>query len=162
MLVYFDTEFTHLGEGRKLISVGFVADDGQELYIELPGNYTIAECGAFTVQHVLPHLDPKRYGLTHAAAAQGICQWIERLGQQVELATDAPGLDFTLVAELLHSWPPLNLMPAPRYIALGNVQEEYEAYFERPGARRHHALWDARALAHAARLEDQYWEKCHG
>jgi hypothetical protein len=162
MRVYFDTEFTTLGEGRKLISVGFIAEDGQELYIELPGNYTIAECSAFTVQHVLPQLRHGQHDMTFTAVAQRVGQWIERLGQQVELATDAPGLDFPLVEELLDHWVPANLLAVPRYIALGNVQQEYEAYFERPGARRHHALWDARALAYAAKLEDQFWEKHHG
>jgi hypothetical protein len=145
--VYLDCEFTKLDADQKLISIGLVASDGQELYVELPENYTVDECSDFTVQHVLPHLQPERYGLSKASAAWRIADWIEQLHHPVLLASDAPNLDVPMLLELLSSWMPPNILPNSHYVALGNVQQEYEAYFERPGARRHHALWDARARA---------------
>lgn len=161
MRVYFDCEFTHLGEGRKLISVGFVAEDGQELYIELPKNYMIDECSSFTEEFVLPHLNTLTCGLSNPEAAHTIAQWIEKLGSQVTLASDAPKIDYALVLQLLqeHECMPVNLATVPLYIALGNVQQEYESYFERPDAVQHHALWDARALTYAAKIEDDFWKK---
>ena len=36
--VFFDTEFTGLQQDTDLISIGFVAEDGEELYIELNGD----------------------------------------------------------------------------------------------------------------------------
>lgn len=160
--VYFDTEFTDLVAIEydiRLISAGFVAPDGREFYFELSDNYKEDECSLFVVEGVLPHLDIGKHGMTCAQAAAKLSAWLEAFGEPVRLATDAPGYDWPLIAELLedHSWP-ANLERKPFNVNVGNVEQEIENYFTyQPMAIRHHALWDARALAHAAAIENKYW-----
>ena len=46
MIVYFDTEFTDLTDASgpiRLISAGFLAENGSEFYFELNDNYTKKE-----------------------------------------------------------------------------------------------------------------------
>jgi len=155
MLIYLDCEFTDLigvVSDIKLISAGFVAESGNELYFELPGNYDASECNTFVHEAVLPYLDAAKHGLPAADAAQRLKDWIESFGEPVTLATDAPGYDFALVAELLkdHGIWPSNLTNIPQHVDAGSVQQSIEDYFDyQPIAVRHHALWDARALASA-------------
>ncbi len=56
MNIFFDTEFTSLGSDPRLLSIGLVADDGQERYLELSDGWTEAICSPWTRQHVLPRL----------------------------------------------------------------------------------------------------------
>ncbi len=157
MKVYFDTEFTDLlgiETDIKLISAGFVTERGQELYFELTDNYEIKECSNFVHEAVLPHLDEAKYGVKIAVAAKQLKNWLQNLGEPVQLASDAPSYDFPLIYELLvkhDNWPEsLNKKPlnVNNYSTAGRI----ENYFEyQPLAIRHHALWDARALAAAAK-----------
>lgn len=168
VIIYFDCEFTDLvgiKHDIELISAGFVGPDGCELYFELTDNYTRDECSEFVREAVLPYLNPGKYGMTATQAAHTLRVWIEQLGDQVELATDAPGYDWPLIYGLLvdHQVWPRNLSSGPVNINTGNVQQEYEQYFtQQPLAVRHHALWDARALAFAAEIENQYWAVRNG
>lgn len=60
MFIYIDTEFSTLMariQNIKLISAGFVAENGQELYFELPKNYREADCSYFVSESVIPHLE---------------------------------------------------------------------------------------------------------
>ena len=41
MKIFFDTEFTGLTSDPRLLSIGMVADDCQELYLELTGTRLI-------------------------------------------------------------------------------------------------------------------------
>jgi len=157
MKVYFDTEFTDLLSivtDIKLISAGFVTEFGQELYFELTDHYEIKECSNFVHEAVLPHLNHAKYGLKTAQAARQLSQWLQKLGEPVQLASDAPNYDFPLIYDLLvghDCWPEcLNKKPlnVGSYIIAGRI----ENYFEyQPLAIRHHALWDARALAKAVK-----------
>ena len=67
MIVYFDTEFTSLDFSltfeMKLISAGFVAENGQEFYFELLDNYQKSDCSGFVIDNVLPHLNNGKHGL---------------------------------------------------------------------------------------------------
>jgi hypothetical protein len=44
MIVFFDTEFTGLTSDPRLLSIAFVADNGQELYIEFTNGWGEADC----------------------------------------------------------------------------------------------------------------------
>jgi len=153
MKVYFDTEFTDLLSivtDIKLISAGFVTELGQELYFELTDHYEIKECSNFVHEAVLPHLYHAKYGLKTAQAARQLSQRLQNLGEPVQLASDAPGYDFPLIADLLlehHCWPKC-LKKKPFNVGGFVIAGRIENYFEyQPLAIRHHALWDARALA---------------
>lgn len=66
--VFFDTEFTDLLH-PVLISIGFVAENGRRLYIELRG-WTPQECSPFVNEAVLPLLgDPREQNSAAEAAA---------------------------------------------------------------------------------------------
>ena len=157
MIIYFDTEFTDLNDTFgpiRLISAGFVAENGLEMYFELTDNYQKFDCSEFVIENVLPHLDCTRYGMLTTQAVSRLCEWIENFGETVHLATDAPHYDWPLIKELLvvhKSWPN-NLFGEPISVDVNSIQERYEQYFEcQPVAIRHHALWDARALKTATR-----------
>lgn len=155
MIIYVDTEFTDLNDTFgpiRLISAGFVAENGLELYFELTDNYQQFDCSEFVIENVLPHLDSNRHGLLSAQAVSRICEWIENFGETVHLATDAPHFDWKLLKELLvaHKAWPNNLFGEPISVDATSINERYESYFDcQPLAIRHHALWDARALATA-------------
>lgn len=158
MKVYFDTEFTGLlgiVSDIKLISAGFVTEFGQELYFELTDHYEIKECSSFVHETVLPHLNNAIYGLKTAQAAKNLNQWLQNLGEPVKLASDAPGYDFALIEHLLlkhHCWPEC-LNKKPLNVGGYIIADRIEKYFEyQPLAIRHHALWDARALARAVKV----------
>ena len=152
MIIYFDTEFTDLTDTFgpiRLISAGFVAENGLELYFELTDNYQENDCSEFVIENVLPHLDSNKHGCLSAQAVSRLCEWIESFGETVHLATDAPHFDWSLIKELLvaHKVWPNNLYSEPISVDASSINERYEHYFEyQPLAIRHHALWDARAL----------------
>lgn len=160
MLIYFDTEFTNLygDEGPiKLISAGFVFFDGREFYFELTDNFELSDCSYFSEDIVLPNLNIGKHGMSSADAAIKLKEWIESFDyDDLALASDAPQYDFTLIQELLerHDCWPINLSKdgVDLKVTFKNVQidSRVDDYFTfHPMAIRHHALWDARALAKA-------------
>lgn len=158
MIVYFDTEFTSLDFGlvfdMKLISAGFVAEDGKEFYFELMDNYQKSDCSGFVLEAVLPHLNSAKHGLLSVQAASKLKAWVEAFGEPVYMACDAPNYDWPLVMDFLKEnkcWPE-NLDRLPLNVGGYLSHERVEKYFEyQPMAIRHHSLWDARALAAAAK-----------
>lgn len=151
MIIYFDCEFTDLLDPR-LISAGFVTEHGEELYFELIEHYTENECSPFVIEAVLPHLDSEKYGLMPDQAARTLQSWIAAFGKPVQLGTDAPAWDWSLIWDLLdfYGCMPANLSEH-KNMNSEPIQRGYENYFTwQPLAIRHHALWDARALAYAA------------
>lgn len=160
MLIYFDCEFTNLygDEGPiKLISAGFVTFDGREFYFELTDNYALSDCSYFTEDIVLPELDFAKHGMSCVDAANKLKGWIEDLSfEDLALASDAPNYDFALIQELLERhdcWPSnlikeaVDVIETYKHIDIDTRIDEYFTY--QPKAIRHHALWDARALAKA-------------
>ncbi len=172
MKIYFDTEFTDLIGivfDIKLISAGFVTDDGSEHYFELTNHYDEGECSTFVCEAVLPHLGIEKYGKDPADAIRDLNAWIESFGEPVTLCSDAPGYDWGLLHDLFTDYGfPQNLVRRPLSVNTQEVMRGIEEYFEtqpyaikdqahwdahemmyRPIAIRHHSLWDARALAFA-------------
>lgn len=160
MLIYFDCEFTNLygDEGPiKLISAGFVFFDGREFYFELTDNYELTDCSYFTEDIVLPELDSAKHGMSSVDAARKLKAWIEDLGfEDLALASDAPNYDFALIQDLLEKhdcWPSnliknaVDVIEAYKHIDIDTRIDEFFNYQQK--AIRHHALWDARALAKA-------------
>jgi hypothetical protein len=153
MKVFFDAEFTDLigiVEDIKLISLGFVSYDGRELYIELHQNFERKNCSQFVIEAVLPKLDRAKHTLGNAEAATQVKDWIESLGEQVQLVTDAPAYDWSLLHDFLedhHAWP-VNLERRPIDANVDEILQATDRYHDyQIMSERHHALWDARALA---------------
>jgi len=155
MKIYIDTEFTSFGLNFdiKLISAGFVAEDRQEFYFELTDNFEEGECSTFVLDAVLPHLDAKKHGMCKAEAWLRLKVWVQSFNEPVEFCSDAPGYDWGLIYDFFEEFEwPSNLVRKPVNVNTHAVLQGIERYFEcQPMAIRHHALWDARALAAAVK-----------
>jgi hypothetical protein len=163
MKVFLDIEFTDLigtVEDIQLISLGFVAYDGRELYIELHQNFERESCSEFVIEAVLPHLDCAKHTLSNAEAAAKIKEWIEAFAEAVQLVTDAPAYDWSLLYDFLEDYQawPANLDRRPIDANVHEILQATDSYYDCQAiAIRHHALWDARALADGfKRVESQY------
>lgn len=100
---------------------------------------------------MLPYLDKEKYGLSKVDAAIYLKEWIEQLGEQLQLVSDAPAYDFGLIQDLLEPlrWP-ANLDKTCCDVYADLISQRIDDYFIcMPLAIRHHALWDAHALRYA-------------
>ncbi|MGE4531357.1 MAG: hypothetical protein AB7C98_08540 [Acidithiobacillus sp.] len=147
--VFFDTEFTDLGIGSKLISIGLVTEDGdRQFYAELTGTYELAECCDFVRETVLPQLEggsSVRMDMPTLTHHLGV--WLLGLGESVQLVTDSLAWDWPWVQGIFWengSWP-RNVLSQP--LILGQTEEMNEAIETAfaQGLRQHHALDDAKA-----------------
>jgi hypothetical protein len=155
-LVFFDTEFTDLVKDPFLISVGFVSEDGSELYGELEPKFWAPWASHFVQANVVPLLDQ----VTHRAGglppfslsglATSIREWIESQGSEVILISDAPSYDLPMLLNLFDeanvAWPS-NTNKHARYYSVDEVAAHaYQHAFRQIGLPQHHALADAKAL----------------
>lgn len=157
--IYYDTEFTDLSPDASLITIGFITEAGDELYIELTDGWTKDECSCFVCEEVLPLLglhNPEL--LTRAAAAARIEAWFHELraGDQsipIECLSDST-FDWQHLLELF-PWEPGKDPWSRRYNVVGRlVQNEVpsSSQFEKAlndltnHEEQHHALIDARAI----------------
>lgn len=164
LLVFFDTEFTSM-ECPQLLSIGMVAESGEELYIEIAcaKENVISD---FVRHQVLPLLGLNNpLVLEYDTVVAHLEVWFDKLrgGDRdigIVLITDYP-VDWMLVLELR--------MPNPgepswtRAINVGGrmvshmvaSDRQMAAYFEgierfhQTTKQRHHALVDARAMKYA-------------
>ena len=154
--VFYDTEFTTLDPKRtpQLISVGCVAEDGREFYAELSDTYQPYDCSEFVVKTVLPLLQRGEALMLEAQCANRLQQWIENLGGEVILRSDAPMYDWPLLEYLFQfygCWPAnLRRKPGTIYFENERMGQRYTAalgqFWQSNSDRRHHALVDARSL----------------
>ncbi|OQW68721.1 MAG: hypothetical protein BVN34_08595 [Proteobacteria bacterium ST_bin12] len=159
MYIYFDTEFTTLIariQNIKLISAGFVAEDGQEFYFELPNNYRKTDCSYFVSENVTPHLDGgEKVAFSSFDAVIKLKDWVESFEVPVTFLTDAPSYDWILINELFYrhgDYFPKNLSHYPMNVASLRLETGIGLYFDKNEDEvRHHALCDARALAYACK-----------
>lgn len=146
MRIFLDTEFTGLHE-RYLISIGMVAVDGRELYVELAGVSPLV-CSLFVRETVLPLLDGP--SLAPAQVAARVAAFLAPCEGSVTFFSDAPRYDLEMLAPFL----PQNLVwtfEVPSF-ETEEAEEAYRAAREAAfagGLRHHHALDDARAMAQA-------------
>lgn len=151
-LVFFDTEFTDLCLTPRLISIGFVSEDGsREFYAEFTDTWRPEEASAFCREVVLPLLEGGPVQLGHAEVSRRLRQWLDDFAAPVTLATDAVSWDWPWLGALFPraaEWPAqLAKQPAVLHFQ-GAAAERYTQAVEAAyagGLRRHHALDDARA-----------------
>lgn len=145
--LFFDSEFTGF-KNPKLISIGVVAQSGEEFYAEV--EYPIDECSDFVRATVLPLLNQnKRYSL--AELKEALCLWIETVRQ------DAPILicydseyDRAMLRQIFEKDTPNGLVFRNLGTNYVNKLRQYEWHVKHKQAE-HHALHDARALKYAFR-----------
>jgi hypothetical protein len=151
--VFFDTEFTDFDAARKLISIGFVSEDGRrEFYVELTDTWRPEDCrdNPFVRETVLPLLEGGAARMTLAELTGRLGEWIEAFGHRVLLATDSLSWDWPWVEAIFNEpeiWPS-NLDRVPLLLTdlqdFGVFTQVVEKAFA-AGLRRHHALDDAKA-----------------
>lgn len=171
--IYFDTEFTGLdgiAQERGLISIGLVADAGEEFYAELNDTWDESICNKFVLETVVPHL---QYSLckneTMPDYVMGIDElavklkvWIESFEQPATLWCDSPSHDWMWIENIFdqHTWPSNLVRKCKSTLAFEVDRERFkyqsaEADYWRSqtamGAVQHHALWDARSIRYAHR-----------
>ncbi|WP_075256805.1 3'-5' exoribonuclease [Herbaspirillum camelliae] len=147
--VFIDTEFTDFLD-PQLISIGLVAETGEEFYAELP--YNIGECSEFVKAAVLPLLG---YA-PHAEVSKGelygrITQWLRLVrptDAEIHICYDYQ-TDWDLFYDVLNGRvPPW----CKRRLVADRINEllRYE-YHKKNALPEHHALNDARANCYAFR-----------
>lgn len=155
MKIILDCEFTQLNASAKLISLALVAEDGRELYVELTDSYDLADCSEFVIEHVLPQLDPKACGCTVAEAKTRLAQFISGFREVVQICSDAPDWDWEFFCEMMYvngKWPGnVRNQPGNLIQMLNDKIQDDGQYLEDQPELPHHALLDARQLAHIYR-----------
>lgn len=77
-LVWFDGEFTFLRENNiKFLSMGFVADTGETLYLEIKQD--MADVGIWVKRHVLSKMGSQDDAITESAAVKEINNWLKSI-----------------------------------------------------------------------------------
>lgn len=167
MDVFFDTEFTSLGDKLNapyLISLGCVAADGREFYAELSDTYHVGLCSEFVQQTVLPLLNGGACKMMEAQLAVRFREWVEGLGEEeVIMRCDAPRYDWPFVATMCQfygTWPK-NLRRKCGVISFRDHRQAHrfnlgaEMYWKENAARQHHALVDARGMRFAWKFSNR-------
>ena len=150
MKVFFDTEFTGLTSDPRLLSIGMVADDGQELYLELTDGWTDAMCAPWTRQHVLPMLGTGER-LTRREAGRRIGDWLASLPVPPTVLGDTDWDTILLTQLLEESKLPkgsfkVELLKFSSKEQAKSFESAKQRYFELKQAVPHHALTDAHAF----------------
>lgn len=148
MRVFLDTEFTDFSNPR-LISAGFVAEDGREFYCELADGWAISHCNEFVHHTVLPLLGGVG-AMTREDAGARLVDWLASLDDNITVVSDIDA-DWRLVMGLI--WPHPNddvaitgaLISYPSFAMARRHEDLLRELLENEPAR-HHALIDARAL----------------
>ena len=172
--VFCDTEFTRLGRGALLLSVGMVADTTgpDEFYGEVTDTARLAAAGSFARAAVTPQFGKvPGAGCSYHQLGVRIAEFLQAVLQHGPFGTTAriafeSDCDWTLIVRAVsrscpHAWRILapRLAPANVYNMPGFAAGERaaQAYFHSQATAvisRHHALCDARALRIACRAAD--------
>ena len=153
MLVFFDTEFSGLNSEPHLLSIGLVADTGDELYIEFADWWAEENCSRWVLEHVLPVLGNGER-LTRLAAVDRILSWLSSIAASPVLLGETDW-DTALVIELMAAGGGKNdrfQIKELKFSGKAQAEEFNEArqhYFNSEHISPHHALVDARAFKYA-------------
>lgn len=155
--MFLDCEFVSF-ESPRLLSVGLVASDARELYVELSDSALLEGASEFVHDTVVPQfgLVPIAVG-TQSDLGRLVGEWLTGLGDgPIDVHYDYHS-DFDLLQTALESaglWSRLKDSLTPTHIGYLAGQPDVErametswaASFAADGVQRHHALADARAL----------------
>lgn len=156
MKIFFDTEFAGFAKDGPLpylISIGCIAENGQEFYAELNDTWDDHLCSLFVIDTVLPLLQGGEHSMSISVMAPHLKAWIESFEEEVTFHSDAPTYDWPFIEEIFtfHGWPSnLRKKCSGVYFNHDRQIHRYQAatvsYWHDHGAKQHHALWDARCL----------------
>lgn len=149
MLIFLDTEFTNLTQ-PTLISIGLVADSGEELYLE-SSEFCHADCSQFVREVVLPQLGKTADAtVDRSELKRRILSWLEQFfdRDRVKVVYDYDG-DWILLRDVVDG-------EIPEWMGHENIWRDVsdllvERFFMETGLTDHHALNDAKANRYAYR-----------
>ena len=97
--VFFDTEFTQGGQNTTLISIGFVSEDDEHLYLEL-NDYDQSQITPFLQENVINLLDGN--SINSKEASKKIESWFNKVapGQLIQLVSAGKEIDAVLLYNL--------------------------------------------------------------
>lgn len=148
MRVYLDTEFADWDDpDTDLISIALVSEDGDEFYAERT-DFDLRKCTRFVQKNVLPLLGaPGALRLDENGLRKAVLDWLAQIPEP-EIAVGYDG-DWHLLVRLLggESLEPLCVI-TNIYKELD--KQQVEEYYTLHGVPKHHALYDARAMARSA------------
>ncbi len=153
MIVFFDTEFSGLNSDPHLLSIGLVANTGNELYIEFTDGWMESNCSHWVLEHVVPMLG-KGEKLSRMAAASRIMSWLSSLSISPILLGETD-YDTSLFADLMsdcgfgHDHFRLKELEYNEKSEAAAFRAEKQRYFDVQRTVPHHALTDARAFHYA-------------
>lgn len=157
MRIFLDTEFTEF-EHAELLSIGLVADTGEECYVEVLDARLEKCCSGFVREHVLSQFGrlPGARAPDLRSLAQRVGAFLSQFSSSIEVCYDY-ALDKALLIRALETTPStlgvvdrltwLNIdletsVPEAQDAIAASVAETAYAL----GLHPHHALVDARAL----------------
>ena len=153
MNIFFDTEFTGLSSEPRLISVGMVAANGLELYVELSDGWSASQCSTWVQKNVLSQLGSVP-PLCRRDAATEILRWLSSFETTPVLLADSDW-DTELLGSLLNASSNTKLGDNIERVEFESklqwslFERVRQEYFLSNGLQPHHALTDARVLCHA-------------
>jgi len=157
-MIFIDCEFTQL-KNPVLLSIGLVADGGEEAYIEISDTAVWAMSSDFVIETVLPQLGRAGQSVpTQSELGLLVGRWLDQLppAKQFNVVYDYHA-DFDLLELVLRDaglWARFKKALIPNHVGymLGHVLVDAAmdhswmvSHLER-GLERHHALADALAL----------------
>jgi len=145
--LFVDTEFTGFKD-PKLISIGVVAQSGEEFYAEV--EHVVDECSDFVRATVLPLLTQNKiYSL--AELKDALSSWIDTVRQEgpILICYDSE-YDRTMLSQIFDNDTPNGIVFRNLGASYVNRLKMSEWYLKNKQPE-HHALHDARALKHAFR-----------
>ena len=153
MLIFLDTEFTDF-INTEVLSIGMVtADDKFSFYAERT-DYELRMCSKFVKQEILPLFDRRGFIGTKKEIAFKLSDWLIDLPYKEVVVVIDYHADWQIFGDLLAETKrvlPMKLKRSPEYLqtmtdfATNVSVQGIEEYFNRFGAKRHHALDDAKA-----------------
>jgi hypothetical protein len=150
MKFWYDTEFYEDGKTIDLISIGIVAENGRELYLENSEfDWSRVPEDHFVVEHVKPHLDNHLYGEPKKDIAEQVKLFIQNgsyHAENNELWGYYSSYDHVVLAQLFGRMVdmPEGIPWFTRDLKQWAEHLEYDQPFPIQGAGEHHALADAR------------------
>jgi hypothetical protein len=156
MNIYIDLEFSALSESAEAISLGAVAENGAEFYVEF--DPPPASCSDFVAGHVLPLLQGGVFLCLRQEFSSRLETWLRQFGGPIQLVADS-SWDWYVLRRALGGvgGQTTDVLPIGRTCvtlvtaipptgAVGDVYETARLQCFLRDPRQHHALVDARAL----------------
>lgn len=151
MIIFFDTEFTGLSSEPRLLSIGFVANSGDSLYIEFTNGWSESDCSFWVREHVLPMLGNGER-LTRRDAVARISSWLLSFASSSPTVLGETTWDTALLSDLLSEFGAdpncfcLKVVACTGREQASNFEATKRRYLELHQLAAHHALSDALAF----------------